>query len=91
MRQLKAKRDKSEPEIKAVLKAMGATFFEISKKDVPDLCCGYRGVTFLVECKSEKGKLREGQQKFREEWQGMPILVARCAEDIINFINTLDK
>lgn len=90
MRQIAARRDKSEPEIKAALKALGATFFEISKKDVPDLCVGYRGVTFLVECKSEKGKLREGQQKFKETWQGHPVLVARCAEDVINFVNSLE-
>lgn len=90
MRQLKAKRDESEPEIIAALKGIGAVYISISMKDVPDLLCSWCGHTFLIECKSGKAKLKPGQEAFKEKWQGL-VLVARCAEDVINFINTLDK
>lgn len=48
-------------------------------KGAADLIVGWGGVTFLMEVKSEKGKLSSEQEKFHAAWQkvGGPICVVR--------------
>lgn len=63
-------------------------------KNAPDLCCGYRGVTTLLEVKSTKkqtmGKtpkaIREAAQiTWCETWQG-PAAVVRSFDEALAFV-----
>lgn len=70
------KRDKNELHIIKMLKLSGVSVQRISAKDVPDLLCGFKGVTYLIEIKDGKGKLSPGQAKFHETWRGRKPQVA---------------
>lgn len=82
-----AKRDVSEPEIVAALEQCG---FSVERMDKPvDLLVGFRGRTWVVECKSgHKGygkALNGNQQKFKDRWRGSPVVVLRSAQDAIDW------
>jgi Holliday junction resolvase len=47
-----AKRDKNEPEITKALRDIGADVVLLSLTDVPDILCGYKNRTFLLEVKT---------------------------------------
>ena len=77
------RRDASEPEIVSALLQCG---FSVERLDTPcDLLCGFRGKTFLVECKVEGKKLNENQQKFTDRWRGSRMVVLRSAQDAIDW------
>lgn len=82
-----AQRDKSEPDIIDALRKVGATVWQVSGKDIPDLLVGYKGRTFLLEVKTRgleytdkrngktykrDGALRAGQKEFFASWRGGP-------------------
>lgn len=46
-------------------------------KGLPDLLCGFKKKTTLLEVKSEKGKLRASQEAWRALWNGEPPIVVR--------------
>lgn len=76
------KRDASEPEIVSTLLQCG---FSVERIDTPvDLICGWRGRTFLVECKVEGAKLNKKQTDFAWRWRGQ-FVVLRSAQDAIEF------
>jgi Holliday junction resolvase len=62
-----ARRDKNEPEIKAALETVGAKVYPVSAEGLPDTIVIHRGVVYLVEIKTDKGKLTPAQEKFFEE------------------------
>jgi Holliday junction resolvase len=76
-----AKRDSTEPEIIKALEAHGCGVTQLSQEGVPDLICSYNGRWFLVECKSEKGKLTEDQADFMSKHDAW-VTVARSKEDV---------
>jgi len=61
------------------LRKVGVKVHVLNQADVPDLLIGYRGGHLLLfEIKDgnkspSRRKLRAGQQKFADEWQGYPI------------------
>jgi hypothetical protein len=76
-------RDKAERAIITALRSVGASVYQVNGKDLPDLLCGFRGVTTLMEVKSrllseEKDRaprmrttaVSEGQKAFAATWQG---------------------
>lgn len=80
-----AQRDASEGDIIKALRTAGATVWQVSGKDIPDLLVGYKGQTFLLEVKTpgleytdkrngktykRDGALREGQKEFFASWTG---------------------
>lgn len=78
-----AKRDISEPEIVNTLKQCG---FRVCYMDKPlDLLVGFRGKLYLIECKTDNGKLTVGQAKFMDEWKGFPIYVLRDAQEAMDW------
>lgn len=82
-----AKRDVSEPEIVSALEQCG---FSVERMDRPvDLLIGFRGRTWIVECKSgHKGygkTLNANQQKFKDKWRGSPVVILRSAQDAIDW------
>lgn len=85
-----AKRDKNEPEIVEALKQAGASVVRLSMPDVSDLLCAYAGTTFLVEIKTDEGRLTKGQTEFIKVWQGK-VYVVRSVEGALEIIETLRK
>lgn len=82
-----AKRDASEPEIVSALRQCGFSVYRLHQP--VDLVVGFRGRTFLVECKSgtkgyAKG-LNDNQQKFADEWRGSDVVVLSSAQDAIDW------
>lgn len=72
-----ARRDEAEPEVVKAFEAGGASVAKINGKDIPDLIVGYLRETHLVEVKTNKAKLRDGQATFARTWLGSPVIVAR--------------
>lgn len=71
------RRDEVEPGVIKAFEAGGATVKQLSGKDVPDLLVGYLLETHLVEVKTNRAKLRDGQAQFARTWLGSPVVVAR--------------
>ena len=67
-----AKRDANEPEIVEALEAVGAS---VVRLDDVDLVVGFRGVNYLMEIKTDKGKLNKKQAKFFRSWNGQVNIV----------------
>lgn len=52
----------------------------------PDIVIGRKDRNYLVEIKSENGKLRQTQIEFRDAWRGGKPLVIRSVDDVIGFV-----
>lgn len=92
MRGYKRRVDSNQKEIVNDLRKLGFSVF-ITKtltKDFPDLVIGRNRITALVEIKSEEGGLSEGQEKFRKEWKGSQIIVAKTTEDVLTAFELLE-
>lgn len=76
------KRDSNHAEIARTFEQLGCTVFDTSAVggDFPDMVVGIAGKNLLVECKTEKGALTQGQDGFRERWRGQYDVV-RSPED----------
>lgn len=78
------RRDSTHRQVVDALKALGASVFDCA--DVgggfPDLVVGYRGLTYLIEVKSSRGKLRESQHEFAAGWRGGRVYVVRSVADV---------
>lgn len=77
-----AKIDRNQPEIVAALRKVGATVQSLAGVGVgcPDLLCGFRGATFLLEVKDgEKApsarELTPDQIEWHINWRGGPCQV----------------
>lgn len=88
-----AKRDASEPEIIRALERCGFSVFRLNQP--VDLLVGYRGKTWLVECKSgNKGygkSLNENQAEFNAGWRGSKVIVLHSAQDAIDWAVEVSK
>jgi hypothetical protein len=72
-----ARRDESEAGVVRAFETGGASVKKINGKDVPDLLVGFLRETHLVECKTNRAKLRDGQVTFTRTWLGSPVIVVR--------------
>jgi Holliday junction resolvase len=77
-----AKVDDNQTEVVKALRAAGATVTVTSAagKGFPDLCVGYRGLTYLFEVKDgskppSAQKLSQHQEKWHREWKGHACVV----------------
>lgn len=85
-------RDRNEPDIVDALEKAGCDFVRRqSAGDWPDLLVGYHGDMHLIEVKSERGKLRDGQQATisRLQARGYRVHVARTPEDALHAIGAI--
>jgi hypothetical protein len=80
------KRDSSEKEIIAVLRAAGCTVYQVGGKDVPDLVIGMRGRNVVAEVKTGNAKLRPGQAAWAEAWRGDKPVVLRSVDDALALV-----
>lgn len=54
----------------------------------PDLLIALRGNNYLIEVKSEKGKLNDRQKKFIDTWNS-PVYVIHSTDEVIEFYNQM--
>jgi hypothetical protein len=88
---LRPRVDSNQKDIAAALMKMGATVFSLAAigGGCPDLLVGWRGVTYLVEVKGEKGKFTPAQTDFYERWKGGPIACLRTTVDVVEFLGAV--
>lgn len=82
--------DKSQPGIVEALRHAGCTVLSLAPlgKGAPDLAVGYRGFTYLMECKSpEYLKAHPQRQAEQKEWalwwRGGPVLLVSTVEQAL--------
>lgn len=85
------RRDENEPEIVDALKQAGALVERVNGAGIPDLLVGYRGVLYLLEVKTLKGRLKPAQITFLEAWAGYPtISIVKTVDEALRAIGAID-
>lgn len=74
------RKDRNHDSIVATLRSAGATVIVSDLAKLPDLIVGYRRRTYLLEVKTEYGKLSKDQQEFFEAWAGHAVVVRSSLE-----------
>lgn len=86
--------DNASPIVEA-LRKVGAVVWFIEgahgSAGVPDLLVGYKGRTYLLEVKMEKGQLSEAQKRFIETWAGAKSAVVRNVQEALEAIGALGR
>lgn len=79
-----ARVDANHKEIADGLRAIGRSVLDLARlgQNAPDLLVGNGVTNILVEVKTAKGKLSEGQKNFFEWWRG-PRAVVRTLDEAI--------
>ena len=77
-----SKVDKNQSLIVSHAKKLGAEVLHLHTVGMgcPDLLISYNGFNYLVEVKSEKGKLNKSQVEFFEKWKGQVSVVYSTKE-----------
>ena len=83
----RARVDNGQKEIVEYLRKAGFSVFHTHQigGGFPDLVIGKAGQTWLIEIKSEKGKLKQNQVEFRDNWKGSPVQTFFSLQDAIEF------
>ena len=80
---MSAKRvDANQAAIVKALREHGASveLLHEAGRGVPDLLAGYRGRNYLLEVKTDAGKLNARQKKWHKEWRGEVWVVRKIHE-----------
>ena len=85
---LAANVDHNQARIVSTLRAVGASVQTLHTigRGCPDLLVGYRGVTYLVEIKSEKGMVLDSQEAWMKRWKGGIVHVVRAPNEALRVI-----
>ena len=88
----KRKTDKNHFEITWALRSVGASVFSLHTmgKGCPDIIVGFRGFTYLMEIKTEKGTLTEPEERWINEWRGNEVAIVRTADEALEVIGAID-
>jgi len=87
--------DANQSEIVAALRQAGCAVVDASRlgKGFPDLIVSRAGLkpgqAFLLEVKTEKGKLNALQRKWHSEWKGQ-VAVVRCVDDALRAVGLIE-
>lgn len=91
-----AKIDRNQPEIVQALRKLGATVQSLAGvgEGVPDLLCGYRGQTYLLEIKDglrppSDRQLTPQQIEWHVEWRGGPCVVVNSVDEALAAIGVI--
>ena len=92
----RAKIDANQTQVVSALRAAGATVQSLAEcgSGVPDLLCGFRQQTFLLEVKDGRRKLSErqltsDQVKWHIEWRGGPCIVVNSVDEALAAIGAI--
>lgn len=81
--------DANQAEIVAALRDIPGCFVadlhEVGR-GCPDLLVGFRGVNYLMEVKSARGKLTGDEQRWQNFWPA-PVHIVRSVEDALEVVN----
>jgi hypothetical protein len=80
---MSAKRtDANQPEIVQALRDIGASVqdLHIVGKGCPDILVGWRGVNYLMEIKTDTGKLNQREKVWHADWRGQVATVRTIDE-----------
>jgi len=82
--------DGPQAEIVSALRRIGVSVFDASRagSGFPDLVCGYRGRTWLLEVKADGGSLTPAQEEFHRSFRGEAYII-RSVSDAINLTRTI--
>jgi len=82
--------DANQSAIVADLRKAGATVHSLHEvgDGCPDVVVGFRGVNFLIEIKTEKGKLNDTQAYWHQWWSGQ-VDIARTSEEALRIIGAI--
>lgn len=81
------RKDANHNDLAQVFTDLGCSVLDLSMvgNDCPDILVGIVTFNVLVEIKSGKGKLSEGQERFRRDWNG-PVEVCRDGNDVVDVV-----
>jgi len=83
--------DTNQAAIVAELRALGYRVADTHAlgQGAPDILvgatCNSQPALLWVEIKTQRGKLTPDECRFHEEWKGLPVIVARSAEDVLRW------
>lgn len=93
-----AKKDANHNEIVDVLKKAGASIVDLSHVGcgMPDLICGFRNKTVLIEIKNTKtayGRrgFNKNQLKWQEQWLGGPVALVDSPEAALRVLKLMES
>lgn len=80
--------DANQAEIVAALRGLGASVTDLHEvgHGCPDILCGYRGRVFLIEIKTETGRLTPDEKRWADEWHGGHYYVVRSKEQALDLV-----
>ena len=80
-----ARIDANQNEIVAALRSVGASVAPAHTMGggFPDLVVGFRGMTYLLEVKTAKGKLTKDQRAWHPAWRGHVAIVRSVEEALV--------
>ncbi len=91
----RAKVDANHGEIVQVLRGIGASVVSLAAvgHGVPDLCVGYRGVTYLLEVKdgakvASRQQLTPDEVEWHDTWRGH-VAIVRNADDALRVLEAI--
>jgi Holliday junction resolvase len=82
--------DTNQQEIVDALRKIGVSVLVLSQvgSACPDLMIGWRGKNYLLEIKTENGKLSKVQEEFFDTWRGRCFIV-RSVEEALELLECL--
>lgn len=83
------RRDANEADIVKALRRVGAVVELLSMHGAPDLLVGFRGVTYLLEVKTESGHLNKAQTDWARDWGGGCVHVVRTPIEALLAVGAL--
>ena len=83
--------DRNQAEIVDALRQVGASVFSLHRvgHGCPDILVGYRGTSYLMEVKSDNGKLNDNEREWIANWRGMDVAVVRTVDEALETIGAM--
>ena len=77
-----SRKDRNHAEIKQAFRSMGASVADLSNVGggCPDIMVGFRGQNFLIEIKTEDGRISKTQSEWHAAWAGQVAVVRSIDE-----------
>ena len=89
-REMRHRADDNQQEIVDALRDIGVSVLVLSQVGFgcPDLLIGWRKNNYLLEIKTENGKLRKSQIEFFDTWKGR-VFIVRSVDEAIELLDCI--